>query len=640
MKKLLVIIFTIYSWSNLLAQVEIYPAPPTSVFPTSEIYLVEVKQGNGSFQQLNVFKYTVPDNSFITKTESFAMLAFDPAEGAVTIRVSLKSGVNLNQNSIEVVNKTISGLKTEFEGGKMLITCSQTKKQVLVRQKSNFGDQLLICLDPKEEAEIPAGAQVLNFDAAGSPHVQSAQYDRLTVPNNVDIIYIEAGAVFMGTFHTENGRNKPLKLMGKGIILGNGDVIHGGAGIPWNAIEFNHGIGHSIEGITCISPRHFTIRASSDAVIDNVKMFGFDTNIDGIVAGSGSVISNCYFKVNDDHVKLYNNNMIVRDCNFYMQKNGGIFQLAWNSITPGSNCLVEDCEILAWEAGTGDPASGQGGIARTVLSLRETDAGSISSNIKIRNLYIQPKISRFIGINGKYGSSRSVSLKDVVFENVTLEQVPDSYSWIYTGDSPWEVDIKFNNVSISGECLTADNYEIRTEGNVKLTYNGCEATDTESPSTPNAPTVKPKGKNGLGVEWPPSSDNVEVTGYEVYLDGDYFVSVIDTMVDIANLECAKTYSIAIRSIDAAFNKSELSNTTIGETNNCDFLSRKEELSCSIFPNPVLGFLNLSTITDWKLLSINGKILQEGESRIIDMSLYPRGIYLLKTNQQIVKVFKS
>lgn len=566
------------------------------------------------------------------------MFAFDPEHGAVTVRVAIE-GMALSRDNIEIVNKTIPGLQVSFENGQMMVTCTKANEQILIRQKNDFADQLLLFLDHIEESEIPEDAQVVRFDAGSSPHIQTAEYDRLTVPNDIDVIYLEAGAVFMGTIHTDDGRNKPLKLMGRGIILGNGPVVHGGTGIPWNAIELNDGTGHLIEGITCISPRHFTIRASADAVIDNVKMFGYDANIDGVVVGARSVIKNCYFKVNDDHVKLYNDDMVVRDCNFYMQRNGAIFQLAWNSITPGNNCLVEKCEVLAWEAGTGDPALNQGGIARTILSLRETDAGSSSSNIKLKDLYIAPKLSRFIGINAKYGQSAPYTLKGVVFENVTLEQVPDKESWIYTGDSPWEVDITFNDVTIAGECLTSSNYHIKTEGNVNLTYSNCQKEDTQAPSKPIDLEVTPTGKDGLGLEWSPSSDDRAIDHYNVWVDDALYFTSYEERASIAGLNCETDYSLRIEAVDQAGNTSESSDPVSTTTGSCTLVLSTWHVAPMVYPNPVQETLFLASAKNWQLRTVSGKLLSTGQSDQINMSLFENGMYILSLNERPVRVLK-
>lgn len=458
---------------NTMAQVKVYKKPQADMFPVSKTFQVEVSQGNSKLESANVFQYHVPEK-MVTKTENIAMFGFEPDKGAVTAQVSMVDGTLLNEDIIEVVNKSLPDLTWGFENGKLWVSSASAKRQILIRFKNDYSNQLLLFIDPLHEREIPETAKVVTFSADNSPHVIKAEYDCYNVPNDVDVVHIEEGAVLMGTIHTSAGRNKPLTIMGRGIIIGNGPMVKGMKGMPYNAIELPHGEGHIVEGITSFSPRHFTIRAPKNSLISNVKMFGYDSNIDGIVAGENSIIEHCYSKVNDDHIKLYKNNITVRYCTFYQQTNGAVFQFAWNRIVPGSNCLVENCEIVAWEANCGDPGLNQGGFARSFINLRETSAGSISGNNIFRNIYIQGVMPRFVCINGKYSGSKPLTLNNIVLENITLEHKPTSYSWLYTGDDNHHLSFIFRNVKMGGECLSETIHEFKTEGKVNLTFEGCD----------------------------------------------------------------------------------------------------------------------------------------------------------------------
>ena len=553
-----VILIVFATFSEAKAQVKSYIKPQATEFSLSTTYKVEIRQNSDNFQDATVFKYNTP-SGYVTKTENFAMFAFEPETGPVTARISLLNGTALNENVIEVVNKNLPDMTWRFEDGKLLVTSASAKRQILVRLKADYSNQLLLMIDPIKERDIPVSAKVVRFTAAGSPHVQTAQYDRYSVPNDVDVVVIEEGAVLKGTVHTSSGRSKPLILMGRGIVMGNGGVVSGTSGIPYNAIELNDGSSHIIEGITSISPRHFTIRSASNSLITNVKMFGYNANIDGIVAGTGSTIEYCYSKVNDDHVKLYSSNITVRWCNFYEQTNGGVFQFAWNSIKPGSNCLVENCEILAWEAGCGDPKLGQGGIARSFINLRSTDAGSSATNNVFRNIYIQGQMPRFVCLNGKYDGSKPLSMTNLLLENITVEKKPSTYSWIYTGD-PHAISVTFKNVTIAGECITADNYQFNTEGNVVLTYETCGPPDEEAPSVPQQLKADSVTFSSVYLSWNPATDNVAVKNYEIFTDNTLKLVVSANSGLVNGLDQNKTYEFKVRAVDAAGNKSAFGDT--------------------------------------------------------------------------------
>lgn len=456
--------------THLSAQVMKYRQLPE--LSLSSRYKVEIKQGENNFQDIFVYQIPVNESKIITKTDHLGMVAFEPSSGDLIVRISLKDGTVLTQNNFELVNKTHSDITTSYTNGACILSIGSAKKQLLLRVKDQKAYPLQLFIDPIKERIIPTEANVVRFVANSTPYTQTAQFDRYTVPNDVDVVYIEDGALIKGTIHTDIGRSKPLILMGRGVIIGNGELVSGTAGIPYNTLEINNGSNHIIEGITVLKSRHFGLRASDNAFIDNVKMIGYKANNDGIVAGDYSKIYNCFFKVDDDNIKLYNDHMHIKNCTFYAQANGAIFQFAWNSIKPGSYCIAEDCEVIEVEfGGCGDPAEGTGGTARTFINLRETDAGTTSTDNVFRNILIQGNLIRFIGINGKYGSSNSLSIKNTLLENIEILNKPKNTSWIYTGSAPWEVSFNLKNVTIAGECIQLK--EFKTEGNVILSNNNC-----------------------------------------------------------------------------------------------------------------------------------------------------------------------
>ncbi|MFI1772864.1 endonuclease [Thalassobellus citreus] len=88
--------------------------------------------------------------------------------------------------------------------------------------------------------------------------------------------------------------------------------------------------------------------------------------------------------------------------------------------------------------------------------------------------------------------------------------------------------------------------------------------DTEAPSIPQnliATTIK---DDEIEISWDPSTDNVNVIDYLIYLDGVYLQSTSSTSTLIENLTANTTYQITIRARDNSSNlsaASEILNTT-------------------------------------------------------------------------------
>jgi hypothetical protein len=470
MKKVITSILLFFA-CFIQAQIRYYRQLPE--LSLSQQYKVEVKQGGTVYKEIFTYQIVPNGTGIPTKNDQFANFGFNPSGGAVQIKVTRKDGLALTTANSKLVNKMYDDVITSFASGALIINCPSVKKHLYVSVNGKTEYPLLIFVDPFADTPIPANAKVVTFAASNQAYVQTAQYDRYTIPNDVDAVVIEDGAMIKGTIHTASGRTKPLIVTGRGVLMGNGEVLHGPENIPYNALVITKGKNHLVENIMVVNSRHFTIDIGDNSTLDNAKMYGYDSNNDGIVGGNYSLIKNVFSKVNDDHIKLYNDNMKVQNCTFWSQTNGGLLQLAWNSIVPGVNCLVENCEVIEWTSNCGDPKLGQGGVARTFLSLRSTDAQPRLSNLTMRNIHIQGQLDRFIGINGKYDGSKSLGFENILFENVTIDNTPDKYSWIYTGDSPFKIGITFKNVTIAGKCMTASNHQINTEGNVVLTYQNC-----------------------------------------------------------------------------------------------------------------------------------------------------------------------
>jgi hypothetical protein len=473
------------------AQVRIYRVLP--VLQASARYTVEVRQGSGAFQSSPTYQIT--PNATITETvnDHFSSFGFDPKGGSVEIRVRMKNGMALTQSNASLVNLRYKGVKVSFADGGMTLVTDSVGQHLYVKVQGQAGHPLMIFVDPFADTPIPAGSKVFTFAASSTAYVQNAQYDRYSIPNEVDAVVIEDGALIQGTVHTSSGRTKPLLVTGRGVILGKGAVVHGTTGIPYNALVITKGKKHRVENIMVINSRHFGIDIGDSAVLQNAKMYGYDTNNDGVVGGDGSQILDVFLKVNDDHVKLYNNGMIVRRTNFWGQTNGGILQFGWFGQGGADDILVEDSEVIAYEIGyCGDPALGQGGIARSFFSIQNQDQNqnSRSRNVLIRNIIIQGQLKRLVGLNGNYLNSYPIEFTNTRLENITVLNKPDQQSWIYTRNStqPYQVSLSFTNVRVGGQCL--QNSDFKTEGDVRI-QSSCPGNSSSSSAATSSSSQAP-----------------------------------------------------------------------------------------------------------------------------------------------------
>jgi len=89
--------------------------------------------------------------------------------------------------------------------------------------------------------------------------------------------------------------------------------------------------------------------------------------------------------------------------------------------------------------------------------------------------------------------------------------------------------------------------------------------DTQAPSTPTNLSVAGATDTTLDLSWNASTDNVGVTGYNVYLDGELLGSVAGNSAQVTGLTAGTTYNFRVEAVDAAGNVSGLSNVATGAT---------------------------------------------------------------------------
>jgi len=121
-----------------------------------------------------------------------------------------------------------------------------------------------------------------------------------------------------------------------------------------------------------------------------------------------------------------------------------------------------------------------------------------------------------------------------------------------SGTTRMRVSMKYNATSTACESFTygeVEDYSISIGGGTP---------DTQAPTAPalSAGTVT---SSSIAISWTASTDNVGVTGYDVYLNGSLNSSTTSTSATISGLSASTTYSIYVKAKDAAGNSTN-SNT--------------------------------------------------------------------------------
>lgn len=94
---------------------------------------------------------------------------------------------------------------------------------------------------------------------------------------------------------------------------------------------------------------------------------------------------------------------------------------------------------------------------------------------------------------------------------------------------------------------------------------GTPVADSQAPSSPSNLTLGTVTSSSIALSWTASTDNIGVSGYDVYMNSVLKTSVVGTSATISGLTSSTTYNFYIIAKDAAGNTSTASNTVSGTT---------------------------------------------------------------------------
>lgn len=124
-----------------------------------------------------------------------------------------------------------------------------------------------------------------------------------------------------------------------------------------------------------------------------------------------------------------------------------------------------------------------------------------------------------------------------------------------TGTTRMRVSMKYNAIATTCESFSYGEVE---DYNVNLVAG---SSDTTAPSTPTGLTASGTTASSTNLSWTASTDNVGVTGYDVYMNGSLKTSVTTASASITGLTASTSYSFYVIAKDAAGNNSTASSTT-------------------------------------------------------------------------------
>lgn len=430
---------TIYFWLFVLAvtspcQAELvtYPGPPGMA--ESEHYEVAVTQ-NGNTQRSFVYITRAKWRSNRSKDTSWTTFSFS---GRVTVKVTKLTG---SFKSCKVLPSSY-GIKPSIAGNSATFDLDRPRK-VSVEFDDPISHPLLIFADAPEQ-DVPD---------AKDPKVIFFGPGRHEVGENFTIgagktVYIAGGAYVKGKLTSNDA--KRITIRGRGILSGE-DYPRGGSHLidlkGWKTSDA------LIEGITLVdSPKYNIVMAGARNTVRNVKMISWYFSTDGVGSGPDAVVEDCFFKVNDDAVKLYFSRMRVRDCVFWQMENGAPFQISWNMPSNQSDFVVSNCDVIRLEHKWNNDNEA---VFDSIHGGSGHMSGYLFENIRIENadwrlMSLRIKPNEFADPAGGLGQISNITLR-----NITVTGVLSQPSVIQGHDARHRiVNVTFENLRINGKLIT------------------------------------------------------------------------------------------------------------------------------------------------------------------------------------------
>ena len=315
---------------------DVYPAP-AGLEPSPQ-YRVEVSQ-DGRTRESFVYLTTAKWRTNKVKDTAWTTFAFD---GRVSVRVTKLNG---GFKSCKVLPGS-RRIEARVEDRTATFELDRPAKLSVEFDDSAETHPLLIFADPPE-TQVPSrhAADVMWF----GPGVHDMPGGRVELRAG-QTVYLAGGAFVRGRIVGRDA--KGARILGRGILSGDrlppaGDT----AGKEGGFIVLDGASDDVVvDGPALVDSPHFNLTiAGRRAVVRNVKMISWRFNSDGVHTQAHGLVEDCFFKVNDDAVKLYHSDTTVRRCVIWQMENGAPFQISWNMPGRNTGFRVSDCDVIRVE---------------------------------------------------------------------------------------------------------------------------------------------------------------------------------------------------------------------------------------------------------------------------------------------------
>lgn len=333
---------------------------------------------------------------------------------------------------------------------------------------------LFVFADPME-TDIPSAndPNVIYF-GPGLHHIGKGY----AIPDNTTV-YIAGGAYVIGNFISAKRHPKNVQIRGRGILSGRGLSENQSENFEWanHAIDFTKGSigkGNLIEGITITDPLRSCIVSYNQTDVRNVKLFSWRHRNDGIGVGNNSIIEDSFLKVQDDNIKLYFSNQIIRNNVIWQQTSGAVFKFAWELKRVAQNNSVYNIDVIHsnvfFDYPVTEPDRPDLNSTSAIFSAMGFNKNAAFKNNTFQWIRIEEEnLLRLMSLRmvsthktefaksiwGNPNESASKLINNIMIEDLSIGGIPYKASTLYGNNGGVISKLWFSNLKINGQPISS-----------------------------------------------------------------------------------------------------------------------------------------------------------------------------------------
>ncbi len=200
--------------------------------------------------------------------------------------------------------------------------------------------------------------------------------------------------------------------------------------------------------------------------------------------------------------------------------------------------------------------SGYSGIGYMDGGTFDVETDKITFTVNVATAASYPLIIRFQNTCGTCEKAQNISINGGTAKYTTFPGT----SYVWQDLNVGNIDLKTGNNTITIS---------KSWGWTHIDYIGIGENDNSAPTAPTGLNAEKITQTSFTLKWNPSTDNVGVTGYDVYFGNTLKASTENNSLNVSNLNCNTTYSaITVKAKDYAGNISAASTSTDVPTSVC------------------------------------------------------------------------